>query len=74
MKVQYTASKFDILFTGRYALSFASEYLKKIYAKRTRESVKTVHVVSSVLKATATWHGMRTLQVVNESSHGKGFT
>ncbi|KAJ0683020.1 putative acyl-CoA oxidase [Helianthus annuus] len=49
---------------GRYALSFASEYLKNIYVNRTRQSIKTVHVVSSALKATSTWHGMRTLQVV----------
>ncbi|KAL8227766.1 hypothetical protein R6Q57_015350 [Mikania cordata] len=55
-----------------YALSFASEYLKKIYAKRTHESVKTVHVVSSALKATLTWHGMRTLQECREACGGQG--
>ncbi|KAK1425395.1 hypothetical protein QVD17_20747 [Tagetes erecta] len=55
-----------------YALSFATNYLKKIYAKRTRESVKTVHVVSSALKATATWHGMRTLQECREACGGQG--
>lgn len=54
----------SVLLIGRYALSFASEYLKMIYVNRTPESIKTVHVVSSALKATLTWHSMRTLQVV----------
>ena len=51
------------LFIGSYALSFAGEYLKMIYAKRTPQTIKTVHVVSSALKGTLTWHAMRTLQV-----------
>ncbi|KAI3744109.1 hypothetical protein L1987_57184 [Smallanthus sonchifolius] len=55
-----------------YALSFASEYLKNIYVKRARESIKTVHVVSSALKATLTWHGMRTLQECREACGGQG--
>ncbi|KAI7734247.1 hypothetical protein M8C21_011560 [Ambrosia artemisiifolia] len=55
-----------------YALSFATEYLKNIYVNRTRESIKTVHVVSSALKATATWHGMRTLQECREACGGQG--
>ncbi|KAI3796374.1 hypothetical protein L1987_39044 [Smallanthus sonchifolius] len=55
-----------------YALSFASEYLKNIYVKRTCESIKTVHVVSSALKATLTWHGMRTLQECREACGGQG--
>ncbi|XP_071705503.1 acyl-coenzyme A oxidase 3, peroxisomal-like [Rutidosis leptorrhynchoides] len=56
-----------------YALSFASEYLKMIYVKRTPESIKTVHVVSSALKATLTWHAMRTLQECTETCGGQGF-
>lgn len=48
----------------RYAMSFAANYLKKLYVKRTPESIKTIHVVSSAFKPTLTWHNMRTLQVV----------
>ncbi|KVI09835.1 Acyl-CoA dehydrogenase/oxidase [Cynara cardunculus var. scolymus] len=40
------------LLAKTYALSFASNYLKMIYVKRTPASIKTVHVVSSALKAT----------------------
>lgn len=47
----------------RYAMSFAANYLKSIYVKRTPESNKTLHVVSSAFKAILTWHNMRTLQV-----------
>jgi len=44
-------------------MSFAGNYLKSIYVKRTPETNKTIHVVSSALKATLTWHNMRALQV-----------
>ncbi|KAI3744108.1 hypothetical protein L1987_57183 [Smallanthus sonchifolius] len=60
------------LIAKTYALSFASEYLKTIYVKRTPESIKTVHVVSSALKATLTWHSMRTLQDCREACGGQG--
>lgn len=46
-------------------MTFAANYLKAIYVKRTPESSKTIHVVSSAFKATLTWHNMRTLQVRN---------
>nr|XP_043625835.1 acyl-coenzyme A oxidase 3, peroxisomal-like [Erigeron canadensis] len=55
-----------------YALSFASEYLKNIYVNRTRTSLKSVHVISSALKATLTWHAMRTLQECREACGGQG--
>ncbi|XP_023766141.1 acyl-coenzyme A oxidase 3, peroxisomal isoform X2 [Lactuca sativa] len=55
-----------------YALNFASNYLKMIYVKRTPESIKTVHVVSSALKAALTWHCMRTLQECREACGGQG--
>ena len=44
-------------------MSFAGNDLKKIYVKRTLESSKVIHVLSSAFKATFTWHNMRTLQV-----------
>ena len=51
-------------FWNRYALSFASNFLKMLYVKRTPESNKIIHVYSSAFKATMTWHNMTTLQVV----------
>nr|GEW59741.1 acyl-coenzyme A oxidase 3, peroxisomal-like [Tanacetum cinerariifolium] len=60
------------LIAKTYALSFAGEYLKMIYAKRTHQTIKTVHVVSSALKATLTWHTMRTLQECREACGGQG--
>ncbi|KAJ8435618.1 hypothetical protein Cgig2_012272 [Carnegiea gigantea] len=55
-----------------YAMSFAGNYLKSIYVRRTPETNKTVHVVSSALKATLTWHNMRTLQECREACGGQG--
>ncbi|KAI3719749.1 hypothetical protein L6452_20653 [Arctium lappa] len=60
------------LLAKTYALSFASNYLKMIYVNRTPESIKTVHVVSSALKAVLTWHNMRTLQECREACGGQG--
>lgn len=50
-------------FPFRYAMSFAANELKMMYVKRTPESNKTIHIVSSAYKATFTWNNMRTLQV-----------
>ncbi|MFS8021197.1 putative acyl-CoA oxidase [Helianthus anomalus] len=55
-----------------YALSFASNYLKMIYVKRTPESMKSVHLASSALKAVLTWHCMRTLQECREACGVQG--
>ncbi|KAJ9563680.1 hypothetical protein OSB04_008840 [Centaurea solstitialis] len=60
------------LLAKTYAMSFASNYLKMIYVKRTPESIKTVHVVSSALKAVLTWHNLRTLQECREACGGQG--
>ncbi|XP_076931297.1 acyl-coenzyme A oxidase 3, peroxisomal-like [Bidens hawaiensis] len=60
------------LLAKTYAMSFASNYLKMIYVKRTPESIKTVHVVSSALKAVLTWHCMRSLQECQEACGGQG--
>uniref|UniRef100_A0A803QJM8 Acyl-coenzyme A oxidase n=1 Tax=Cannabis sativa TaxID=3483 RepID=A0A803QJM8_CANSA len=60
------------LLAKTYAMSFAANYLKLIYVKRTPESNKTIHVVSSAFKATLTWHNMRTLQECREACGGQG--
>ncbi|KAL8138458.1 hypothetical protein V2J09_004459 [Rumex salicifolius] len=60
------------LLAKTYAMSFAGNYLKFLYVKRTPETNKTVHVVSSALKATLTWHNMRTLQECREACGGQG--
>ncbi|XP_027342004.1 acyl-coenzyme A oxidase 3, peroxisomal-like isoform X4 [Abrus precatorius] len=46
-----------------YAMSFAVNVLKMMYVKRTPQSNKTLHIVSSAYKATFTWNSARTLQV-----------
>ncbi|RVX09452.1 Acyl-coenzyme A oxidase 3, peroxisomal [Vitis vinifera] len=60
------------LLAKTYAMSFAANYLKMIYVKRTPESNKTIHVVSSAFKAILTWHNMRTLQECREACGGQG--
>ncbi|GAB4859615.1 Acyl-coenzyme A oxidase 3, peroxisomal [Ancistrocladus abbreviatus] len=55
-----------------YAMSFAANYLKSMYVQRTPETNKAIHVVSSALKATLTWHNMRTLQECREACGGQG--
>ncbi|KAF5188727.1 Acyl-coenzyme A oxidase 3, peroxisomal [Thalictrum thalictroides] len=54
------------------AMSFAVNYLKKIYVKRTPEANKTIHIVSSAFKAAFSWHNMRTLQECREACGGQG--
>uniref|UniRef100_A0A803MW07 Acyl-coenzyme A oxidase n=1 Tax=Chenopodium quinoa TaxID=63459 RepID=A0A803MW07_CHEQI len=55
-----------------YAISLAGNYLKSIYVKRSPVTNKTIHVVSSALKAMLTWHSMRTLQECHEACGGQG--
>lgn len=55
-----------------YAMSFASNDLKMMYVKRTPESNKTIHIISSAYKATFTWNNMRTLQECREACGGQG--
>lgn len=57
-----------VFWNYRYALSFAGNYLKQLYVTRTPQVVKTLHVVSSALKAIITWHNMRTLQVAERKT------
>ncbi|KAL1555635.1 Acyl-coenzyme A oxidase 3, peroxisomal [Salvia divinorum] len=60
------------LLAKTYAMSFAGNYLKLLYVRRTPQLIKTLHVVSSGLKATLTWHNMRTLQECREACGGQG--
>ncbi|PIA35061.1 hypothetical protein AQUCO_03600013v1 [Aquilegia coerulea] len=53
-------------------MSFAANYLKRIYVKRTPEANKTIHVLSSAFKAEFSWHNMRTLQECREACGGQG--
>ncbi|XP_019178995.1 PREDICTED: acyl-coenzyme A oxidase 3, peroxisomal-like [Ipomoea nil] len=52
------------LLAKTYAMSFAANFLKRMYVKKKPEMIKTLHVVSSAFKATLSTHNMRTLQVV----------
>lgn len=60
------------LLAKTYAMSFAANYLKLLYVKRTPQLIKTLHVVSSGFKAILTWHNMRTLQECREACGGQG--
>lgn len=60
------------LLAKTYAMSFAANYLKTLYVKRTPALIKTIHIVSSGFKATLTWHNMRTLQECREACGGQG--
>ena len=44
-------------------MSFSANDLKMMYVKRTPESNKAIHIVSSAYKAAFTWNNMRILQV-----------
>ncbi|XVE66143.1 hypothetical protein DITRI_Ditri08aG0056800 [Diplodiscus trichospermus] len=54
------------------AMSFAANYLKMLYVKRTPQSNKTIHIVSSSFKATFTWNNMQILQECREACGGQG--
>ncbi|KAJ8428391.1 hypothetical protein Cgig2_021406 [Carnegiea gigantea] len=60
------------LLAKTYAMTFAGNHLKSVYVKRTPETNKIIHVLSSGLKATLTWHNMRTLQECREACGGQG--
>lgn len=60
------------LLAKTYAMSFASNRLKLFYAHRTPADSKTIHVLSSGIKALLTWHNMRTAQECRESVGGQG--
>ncbi|CAI9089287.1 OLC1v1023839C2 [Oldenlandia corymbosa var. corymbosa] len=60
------------LLAKTYAMSFAANYLKMLFVKRTPQLIKTIHIVSSALKAALTWHDMQTLQECREACGGQG--
>ncbi|XP_051151873.1 acyl-coenzyme A oxidase 3, peroxisomal-like [Andrographis paniculata] len=60
------------LLAKTYAMSFAANYLKLLYVRRTPQLIKTIHVVSSAFKAILTWHNMQTLQECREACGGQG--
>ncbi|KAH8932954.1 hypothetical protein BDL97_18G006000 [Sphagnum fallax] len=60
------------LLAKTYAMSFAALDLKKLYVRRTPADSKTIHVLSSGLKAMLSWHGIRTLQECREACGGQG--
>ncbi|OMP10218.1 Acyl-CoA oxidase/dehydrogenase, type 1 [Corchorus olitorius] len=55
-----------------YAMSFAANYLKMLYVKRSPQTNKTIHVVSSSFKAIFTWNTMHILQECREACGGQG--
>ncbi|CAA2954151.1 acyl-coenzyme A oxidase 3, peroxisomal-like [Olea europaea var. sylvestris] len=60
------------LLAKTYAMSFAGNYLKLLYLKRSPQLMKTIHVVSSAFKAALTRHNLRTLQECREACGGQG--
>ncbi|XWS39386.1 hypothetical protein CRYUN_Cryun18bG0049300 [Craigia yunnanensis] len=55
-----------------YAMCFAANYLKMLYVKRTPQSNKTIHIVSSSFKATFTCNNMQILLECREACGGQG--
>ncbi|KAJ0113181.1 hypothetical protein Patl1_02372 [Pistacia atlantica] len=60
------------LLAKTYAMNSAANYLKMMYVNKRPQSNKTIDVVSSALKATLTWHNMRTLKECFEACGGQG--
>ncbi|XP_017637599.1 acyl-coenzyme A oxidase 3, peroxisomal-like [Gossypium arboreum] len=60
------------LLAKTFAMSFGANYLKMLYVKRTPQSNKIIHVVSSSFKATFTWSNMQILQECREACGGQG--
>ncbi|KAL3683937.1 hypothetical protein R1sor_001959 [Riccia sorocarpa] len=60
------------LLARTYAMSASANKLKQIYAFRTPADAKTIHVLSSGLKALLTWHNIRTCQECREACGGQG--
>ncbi len=56
-----------------YALDFALKYLVKRYVGRTEDDSLEVEALAAGLKAYATWHTTRTLQVAREACGGQGY-
>jgi acyl-CoA oxidase len=56
-----------------YGLDFALKYLVKRYVGRTEADAMEVEALAAGLKAYATWHTTRTLQVAREACGGQGY-
>ncbi|KAL6747266.1 acyl-CoA dehydrogenase/oxidase [Haematococcus lacustris] len=56
-----------------YALQLAQRTLKEMVAAKRAQDGKTIHVLSSGLKAAATWSRVETLQDCRECCGGQGF-
>ncbi|WNG35169.1 acyl-CoA oxidase [Archangium violaceum] len=56
-----------------YALDFALKYLVRRYVERTEEDAMQVEALAAGLKAYASWHTTRTLQVTREACGGQGY-
>jgi acyl-CoA oxidase len=56
-----------------YGLDFALKHLVKRYVERTEEDAMEVEALAAGLKAYATWHTTRTLQVAREACGGQGY-
>ncbi|CAD5177408.1 unnamed protein product [Musa acuminata subsp. malaccensis] len=54
------------------AMSSTTNFLKRLFTKRTRESNKSIHIYCSAFKATLSWHTMRVLQECREACGGQG--
>ncbi|CAK0741867.1 hypothetical protein CVIRNUC_001356 [Coccomyxa viridis] len=56
-----------------YAMQLQSLRLKALYMRKRPEDGKQIHVISSGLKAGATWHRVEILQACRECCGGQGF-
>ncbi|CAL5219457.1 g1292 [Coccomyxa viridis] len=56
-----------------YAMQIQSLRLKALYMRKRPEDGKQIHVISSSLKAGATWHRVEILQACRECCGGQGF-
>eukprot|EP00741_Cyanophora_paradoxa_P012701 tig00020616_g12271.t1 len=73
MEYQSHQARLMPLVAATYALNFACVDLKMKHARGAADTVKEVHVVSSGLKALATWHMSRAIQECREACGGQGY-
>lgn len=56
-----------------YALQFAQKFVKEMVARRRPQDAKAIHVLTSGIKAAATWSRVEALQDCRECCGGMGF-
>jgi acyl-CoA oxidase len=73
--LDYQAHQLRLLrpLAATYGLDFALKYLVKRYVGRTEADAMEVEALAAGLKAYATWHTTRTLQVAREACGGQGY-